>query len=729
MSGSDGTSAGGQVQRFGDVALRQKFITKEQLDAAIERQAEIKLPIGEVLVEMGFVTPSQVAAILKYQRALYALSEKEARGEQENKDPLIGETLGGCLITEKVGAGNMGRAYKAHHLKLDRDVCVKVLHPELMKDRRTRARFTREARSAAKLEHVGIVSVYDLDEVGPYTYIVMQLVDGKSLKEVIDERGPVGPKRAVFVGARIAEALACAHAQKIVHRDVKPANVLVSKQGAVKLTDFGLVRVVEKKADDAGVSSVGELIGTPTYMSPEQAQAIPEIDGRSDIYSLGVLIYELACGAVPFEARQLVALLRKHMLDPFPSLRVRMPGCPRELDELLQRMCKKEPSERPDAVEAARQLRALYRSAFGAEPPSDISGPPTVMLRPTPAGGVPKPGTPGFAERPTGFYGQRDVMEAAVDKLVGRALAGSFAQAVKDARRLQPAVAREALRRMLSGLAAAHREAEVAAAADEALDLAGDDPPTLLALARSHAAGGQAAKAEALLARACASAPDDADLALELAQVRAGLGRRDAAIEVLAALLVRKPRDLALLRRAAELRWIVLGDQAGAAAWYGHAADLDRSAFEPRLQQGNLLLEAGDAEPAAKALEDAVARQPSSAIAHELLGKARKLKGDTSGAAAAFQRALDLDPRAASARLLLIEDARAARRWHDVSRFATEGLGLTPQDRDLQFELARAREAVGDDEAALRLFQGIVAKQPGHESAKAAIARLQQRKR
>src|SRR5262249_27220598 len=158
-----------------------------------------------------------------------------------------------------------------------------------------------EARAAARLEHPGVVQIYDFDEFGPWTFIVMQLVDGKSLREVLDERGPLGAKRACWVSMKVADALAAAHALKIVHRDVKPANVLISKAGAVKLTDFGLVRVIDvPKASTS--TSFGELIGTPHYMSPEQATAAPDIDGRSDVYSLGIMMFELACGQLPFEA-------------------------------------------------------------------------------------------------------------------------------------------------------------------------------------------------------------------------------------------------------------------------------------------------------------------------------------------------------------------------------------------------------------------------------------------
>ncbi len=640
------------VLRFGDVALRQKFVTKEQLDAAIDRQREIKLPIGEVLVEMGFVTPSQVAAILKFQRVLHGFNEKAAHAPDDpasSPDALVGETLGGCLILETIGAGAMGRAYKAHHLKLDRDVCVKLLHPELCKDRRTLARFTREARSAAKLEHQGIVSVYDFDEVGPYTYMVMQYVDGKSLKDVLDERGPVGPKRAAFIGSRIAEALACAHAQKIVHRDVKPANVLVSKQGHLKLADFGLVRVIEQHKDEGAASSFGELIGSPVYMSPEQARAEAEIDGRSDVYSLGVLIYELACGKPPFESKHLVTLLKQHLLDPFPSLRARCGDCPPELDELIQRMTRKEPAQRPDAAQTARELRAIYRSSFGSEPPGDMTGPATRNF------GPPQVVPPGFTEHPTGFYSQRDVMEVTIDKLVARALAGNVEQAAKDAKRLPHPFARDAVLRMLTDLVAANRSAEVVASLETLFEMVKESATGLATLARALIATGDAPIAAKLLAEASAKAPDDVSLALELAQLKGSLGDRAGATAALETLVARKPADAQVWKRAAEIRYMLLGDPAGAASYYGRAADLDRSSFETRQQQGFLLLEAGQPELACKALEDAIARQPGSSLAHELLGKARRLKGDRLGARAALERAVDLDPRAKTARILLDE--------------------------------------------------------------------------
>jgi serine/threonine-protein kinase len=723
VSGSTLDGVTGNVERFGEVALRQRFVTREQLEAALERQREIQLPIGEVLVEMGFVTPSQVAAILKYQRALHVLNDKTRSGDV---DPLVGETLGGCMILEVIGSGAMGRAYKAHHLKLDRDVCIKVLHPELTRDKRTQARFGREARAAAKLDHPGIVSVYDYDEVGPYTYIVMQYVDGKSLKQVLDERGAVGPKRAVFIGARIAEALACAHERGIVHRDVKPANVLVSRQGHVKLADFGLVRVITAEKDPGSSSTTGELIGTPVYMSPEQAQASPEIDGRADVYGLGVLIYELACGRAPFEANQLVALLRKHMLDPYPSLRALLPDCPPALDALLQRAGKKDPRARPDAAQLARELREVYRNAFGPEPPADVTGPATTPLKPVLSGvegPVAPPGTSAFADHPTGFYSQRDVIGVAIDKLVARALSGNSRQAAKDTRRLSPAFAREAALRLLSGLAQANKHAEIVAAKDELAPSLQDAPEALVTIARSHLALGVSATAEELLAHAVAKLPDDAGLALELAQLQGSLGKKDTALATLEALLARKA-DAESCRRAAEIRYIVLGDMQGAAHWFGRSADLDPNAFEPRQQQGFLLLELGNAVDAAKALEDAVARQPGSSLAHELLGKARRLKGDVLGSTAALRRALDLDPRAIAARLLLMEEARGAKRWHDVSRFATEGLALAPQDLELQFELARARESEGDVTAARRLFGMILERHPDHAAARAAIERL-----
>jgi Tfp pilus assembly protein PilF len=708
-----------ETERFGDVALRHRFVTKEQLDAALERQRTLGIPIGEVLVEMGFVTPSQVAAILKFQRVVYAEKDKEARGEVSSTDPLLGEALGGCLLLEPLGSGAMGRTYKAHHLKLDRDVCVKVLHPELCRDRRTLARFTREARAAARLEHPAIVSVYDFDEMGLFTYLVMQLVDGKSLKEVLDTRGALGPKRATFVGARLAEALACAHQEKIVHRDVKPANVLISKTGQIKLTDFGLVRVIDQGSEGGDRSAFGELIGTPAYMSPEQASAAPEIDGRSDIYSLGILIHELVTGKLPFEAKDLIGLLKKQMTEPFPRMRDRRRDCPQALDDLVRRFCAKDAALRPDAQTAAKELRAIYRT-FGAEGPLDVTGPPTAALKPSLL-------QKALEEAPTPTFTRRDIQDVAVEKLIARALAGELHQSLKDAKRLAPAAAREAAARILSGLAAANRYDEAYAAKDSLGELVRDNATGLAILGKAHVLSGATADGERLLVAAHEKKPDDFEVALELAQVRGSLGKKAEASLVLEAALGRGAPASSAFKRAAELRYIVLGDLEGAAAWYGKAAELDRSAFEPRQQEGFLLLELGKAREAAKALEDAVARSPSSPFAHELLGKARLAKGDAAGAASALRRALELDPGAIGARLLLIEEARRARRWDEVRRLARDGLVRTNDQEDLLLAMALVQEETGDLAGATRALGKLLEKKPGHPGATEALERVRKK--
>ncbi|HZV00055.1 MAG TPA: tetratricopeptide repeat protein, partial [Planctomycetota bacterium] len=220
---------------------------------------------------------------------------------------------------------------------------------------------------------------------------------------------------------------------------------------------------------------------------------------------------------------------------------------------------------------------------------------------------------------------------------------------------------------------------------------------------------------------------DDVGAALELAQLRVAVGKKDEGRADLDALAARCQGDAATLGKIGELRWVVLGDPEGAASLYARAAEVAPGSLDVRLQLVRLLLELGRAPEAVKAAEDGIARQPGSPEIHELLGRARRAKGDARGAQAALRRAVELDARAHSARLLLIEDARSAGQWPEASRLAQEGLGVDPRNRELQFELARAREVMGDSAAAVRLYSNIVEQQPAHSAAQAALERLRKR--
>src|SRR5213078_4530844 len=193
-------------------------------------------------------------------------------------------------LVRHVARGGMAEVYLAHDKLLDRPVALKVLFPELSVDPSFVERFRREAQSAANLNHPNIVSVYDWGEQDGTYFIVMEYVDGRSLADILRTEGPLHPQRAAEVASDIAAALGFAHRNGVIHRDVKPGNVLISPTGQVKVADFGIARALDAAADD-NLTKVGSVMGTATYFSPEQAQGLP-LDPRSDLYSLGVVLYE-----------------------------------------------------------------------------------------------------------------------------------------------------------------------------------------------------------------------------------------------------------------------------------------------------------------------------------------------------------------------------------------------------------------------------------------------------
>src|SRR5438132_7538046 len=232
-------------------------------------------------------------------------------------------------IQREIAQGGMAEVYLAHDPLLNRPVAMKALFPEYAREPSFAERFRREAQAAANLNHPNIVGIYDWgQEEGTY-FIVMEYVEGRSLRDLIRSEGPIDAGRAADITAEIASALAFAHRSGVVHRDVKPGNVLITPQGNVKVTDFGIARA---GASD-GLTQTGSVMGTATYFSPEQAQGLA-VDGRSDVYSLGVVLYELVCGVAPFVAESPVSVAYKHVREePIPP-RQRNPEVPAALETI-----------------------------------------------------------------------------------------------------------------------------------------------------------------------------------------------------------------------------------------------------------------------------------------------------------------------------------------------------------------------------------------------------------
>ncbi|MFI5053122.1 MAG: protein kinase, partial [Acidimicrobiia bacterium] len=250
----------------------------------------------------------------------------------------------------EIGRGGMADVFLAHDRLLDRRVAVKVLSPAFSSDPTNVERFRREAQSAAGLNHPNIVAVYDWGEENGTYFIVMEYVPGQTLSNLIQSYGRLSPTEAVPIGAEIADALAFAHAHGVVHRDVKPGNVLVTPDGQVKVADFGIARA----ASGDGLTKTGAVLGTATYFSPEQAQGFA-LDGRSDVYALGVVLYEMLVGAPPFVAASPVSVAYMHVREqPAPPSSI-VAGLPGALDRIVLTAMAKDVTQR---YQSANDLRA-----------------------------------------------------------------------------------------------------------------------------------------------------------------------------------------------------------------------------------------------------------------------------------------------------------------------------------------------------------------------------------
>src|SRR5881398_2167390 len=288
------------------------------------------------------------------------------------------QALGSAYTVEgDIGRGGMGVVYNARDERLKRRVAVKVLPPELAFREEIRLRFLREAETAARLSHPHIVPIHSVGEGRDgLVYFVMAYVDGESLGAKLKRRGRLPPDESRRIMQETADALGAAHAFGIIHRDVKPDNILLEgSRGRVVVTDFGIAKALSSTTGGATLTATGVAIGTPHYMSPEQAAGDREIDGRSDIYSLGVVTYQMLAGELPFSAPTVPGILLKQITEQAPNLQDRTPTCPDDLASCVMRSLEKEPEARWPTADALR--RALEsRSA----PPYRPSRRPSVSL-------------------------------------------------------------------------------------------------------------------------------------------------------------------------------------------------------------------------------------------------------------------------------------------------------------------------------------------------------------
>jgi serine/threonine-protein kinase len=260
----------------------------------------------------------------------------------------VGETVGRYRIMEQLGQGGMATVLKAYHAELDRYVAIKVLHPAFLEDKNFLARFQREARLVAKLDHPNIVPIFDYSEHEGRPYLVMKFIEGETLKARLD-RGPVETGQLLEIVQSVGAALAYAHKHKILHRDIKPSNVLLAADKQIYLADFGLARIAQ-----SGESTLTSdmIVGTPQYISPEQALGKKDLDEGTDIYSFGVMLYELAVGKVPFSADTPYSIIHDHIYTPLPLPSQVNPEVGEDVERVLLKALSKERSGRYESVDA-----------------------------------------------------------------------------------------------------------------------------------------------------------------------------------------------------------------------------------------------------------------------------------------------------------------------------------------------------------------------------------------
>ena len=299
--------------------------------------------------------------------------------EARPSSAMIGTVLSGRYRLEaKLGSGGMSTVYLARDQTLDRQVAVKVMHREMSEQADQLERFRQEARSVAKLSHPNVVSVIDAGEDGGHPYIVFEYVEGETLKQRINRDGALAPQEAIAYAIEIARGLSMAHARNMVHRDIKPQNILIDAEGRAKLTDFGISRQLEQD----GMTATGRVLGTTDYVAPEQAMG-RKVDPRTDIYSLGVVLYEMLVGQVPFAADSQVGVAMKHVNEELPDVQRRRPEVSAAVALVVERSTTKDPrdryqqvSEMIDDLETALEVEAARAGSTTGEATSILDAVP-----------------------------------------------------------------------------------------------------------------------------------------------------------------------------------------------------------------------------------------------------------------------------------------------------------------------------------------------------------------
>ncbi len=341
--------------QFGRLTVERKLCTSNEIELVRAEQKSLAekgtiTSLADLLVQRGFITHTQLSRL------------QTALDEDSMYRPA--QQIPGFQILNKIGQGAMAVVFKAKQLSLDRIVAIKVLPKRLSDNPEFVERFYREGRAAARLNHPNIVQAFDVGESGGYHYFVMEFIDGKTVYDVVNDGRPMEESEALGLILQAAKALEHAHAQDLIHRDVKPKNLMLTKAGDVKLADMGLAREMSDYA--TATAEAGRAYGTPYYISPEQIRGEITIDARADIYGLGATFYHIVTGKVPFDGTSPSEVMHKHLKDPLVPADHVNHSLSSGIGEIIEVMMAKTPDDRyPTMTEAINDVEAVARG----EPP------------------------------------------------------------------------------------------------------------------------------------------------------------------------------------------------------------------------------------------------------------------------------------------------------------------------------------------------------------------------
>ena len=350
--------------RYGQLAIEGRLITPDQFDAAMDKVRETRKGLAEILVAESTIDATTADRLTKALRRIMRDERAKSEGGM-----LVNKQIGGYKLVRRIGEGGMGEVYLAEQLTMHRTVALKILHNKWADDEEFRKRFLLEARAAGKLSHQNLIQVYDVNKYQGKYYFSMEFIDGVTVEDLIRHEGALSVDKVIDICMQTCQALKYLATHNIVHRDIKPANIMVTKDGTIKLGDFGFIQSVW----DAELMQEGTTIGTPDYISPEQARGERNLDVRSDIYSLGASIFHMLTAKTLFQG-SCSKVMRDHIETEPPRLEDLRKDLPKDLLRVMRKMTAKQPIDRyqspEEVIKDMEMLRIDVASGAGTIPTS-----------------------------------------------------------------------------------------------------------------------------------------------------------------------------------------------------------------------------------------------------------------------------------------------------------------------------------------------------------------------